>query len=133
MAVQMGTEKLDIKTMKQMPSILGETDVLKIVLTLPGVQTVGEGASGVNIRGGATSQNLILFNDAIVYNPSHLFGFFSAFNPDVLKSVELYKSGISAEYGGRLSAVSGRHFPRREPEKVLRLRRPQPCHEQADQ
>lgn len=105
MAVQMGTEKLDIKTMKQMPSILGETDVLKIVLTLPGVQTVGEGASGVNIRGGATSQNLILFNDAIVYNPSHLFGFFSAFNPDVLKSVELYKSGITAEYGGRLSAV----------------------------
>jgi hypothetical protein len=105
MSVQMGTEKLDIKTMKQMPSVLGETDVLKIVLTLPGVQTVGEGASGVNIRGGATNQNLILFNDAVVYNPSHLFGFFSAFNPDVLKSVELYKSGINAEYGGRLSAV----------------------------
>jgi hypothetical protein len=104
-SVQMGIEKLDIKTMKQMPAVLGETDVLKVILTLPGVQTVGEGASGVNIRGGATSQNLILFNDATVYNPSHLFGFFSAFNPDVLKNVELYKSGINAEYGGRLSAV----------------------------
>jgi hypothetical protein len=104
-SVQMGIEKLDIKTMKQMPAVLGETDVLKVILTLPGVQTVGEGASGVNIRGGATSQNLILFNDATVYNPSHLFGFFSAFNPDVLKNVELYKSGINAEYGGRLSSV----------------------------
>jgi hypothetical protein len=69
------------------------------------VQSVGEGASGVNIRGGATNQNLILYNDAVVYNPSHLFGFFSAFNPDILKSVELYKSGVNAEYGGRLSAV----------------------------
>jgi hypothetical protein len=103
--LQMGTEKLDIKTIKQMPSVLGEVDVLKIVLTLPGVQSVGEGSSGVNIRGGATNQNLILYNDAVVYNPSHLFGFFSAFNPDILKSVELYKSGINAEYGGRLSAV----------------------------
>jgi hypothetical protein len=105
MGLQMGTEKLDIKTMKQMPSVLGEVDVLKVVLTLPGVQTVGEGSSGVNIRGGATNQNLILYNDAVVYNPSHLFGFFSAFNPDILKSVELYKSGVNAEYGGRLSAV----------------------------
>ncbi len=105
MTLQMGTERLDIKTMKQMPSILGETDVLKVVLTLPGVQTVGEGASGVNIRGGSTNQNLILFNDAVVYNPSHLFGFFSAFNPDILKNVELYKSGITADYGGRLSSV----------------------------
>ncbi|HEY0769707.1 MAG TPA: TonB-dependent receptor, partial [Sphingobacteriaceae bacterium] len=105
MGLQMGTEKLDIKTMKQMPSVLGEVDVLKVVLTLPGVQSVGEGSSGVNIRGGATNQNLILYNDAVVYNPSHLFGFFSAFNPDILKSVELYKSGVNAEYGGRLSAV----------------------------
>lgn len=104
-SVEMGVERLDIKTMKQMPSVLGETDVLKIILTLPGVQTVGEGASGVNVRGGTTNQNLILYNDAVVYNPSHVFGFFSAFNPDVLKNVELYKSGITAEYGGRLSSV----------------------------
>ncbi|MEJ7646290.1 MAG: carboxypeptidase-like regulatory domain-containing protein [Chryseolinea sp.] len=103
--VQMGVERLDIKTMKNMPLALGETDIMKVVLTLPGVQTVGEGTVGLNIRGGATNQNLILFNDAVVYNPSHLFGFFSTFNPDVLKSVELYKSGITADYGGRLSAV----------------------------
>lgn len=104
-SVQMGVEKLDIKTMKQMPSVLGEVDVMKVMLTLPGVQSVGEGASGLNVRGGSTNQNLILYNDATVYNPSHLFGFFSVFNPDVLKSVELYKSGITADYGGRLSSV----------------------------
>ncbi|WP_276372514.1 TonB-dependent receptor [Chryseolinea sp. H1M3-3] len=103
--LQMGVEKMDIKTMKQMPLALGETDIMKVVLTLPGVQTVGEGTVGLNIRGGATNQNLILFNDATIYNPSHLFGFFSTFNPDVLNNVELYKSGITAEYGGRLSAV----------------------------
>jgi ABC-type spermidine/putrescine transport system permease subunit II len=103
--LQMGAEKLDIKTMKQMPLALGETDIMKVVLTLPGVQTVGEGTVGLNVRGGATNQNLILFNDATIYNPSHLFGFFSTFNPDVLNTVELYKSGINAEYGGRLSSV----------------------------
>lgn len=104
-SLQMGVEKLDIQTMKQMPSVLGEVDVLKVMLTLPGVQSVGEGASGLNVRGGATNQNLILYNDAVVYNPAHLFGFFSVFNPDVLRSVELYKSGITADYGGRLSSV----------------------------
>jgi len=103
--LQMGVQKLDIKTMKAMPSVLGETDIMKVILTLPGVQTVGEGTIGMNVRGGATNQNLILFNNATVYNPSHLFGFFSTFNPDVLKSVELYKSGITADYGGRLSSV----------------------------
>jgi len=103
--VQMGVERLDIKTMKNMPLALGETDIMKVVLTLPGVQSVGEGTVGLNVRGGATNQNLILFNDAVVYNPSHFFGFFSTFNPDVLKSVELYKSGITADYGGRLSSV----------------------------
>lgn len=103
--LQMGMEKMDIKSMKQMPLALGETDIMKVVLTLPGVQTVGEGTVGLNVRGGATNQNLILFNDATIYNPSHLFGFFSTFNPDVLNSVELYKSGINAEHGGRLSSV----------------------------
>jgi hypothetical protein len=107
--VQMGIEKLDIQTMKQIPLALGETDVMKVVMTLPGVQTVGEGTVGLNVRGGATNQNLILLNDAVVYNPSHLFGFFSTFNPDVLKNVELYKSGIKAEYGGRLSSVLDVH------------------------
>lgn len=103
--VQMGLERLEMKTLKQMPTVLGEADPIRIMLTLPGVQTAGEASSGINVRGGATSQNLILFNDATVYNPSHLFGFFSAFNADVLKEVELYKSGIAADYGGRLSSV----------------------------
>ncbi len=103
--MQMGLEKLDIKTMKKVPVALGEVDILKVVLTLPGVQSVGEATTGLNVRGGATNQNLILFNDATIYNPTHLFGFFSAFNPDVVKNVELYKSGIPAEYGGRLSSV----------------------------
>lgn len=105
MGMQMGTEKLDLKTMRQIPLALGEVDIIKAVLTLPGVQSVGEGTVGFNVRGGATDQNLILFNEATIYNPSHLFGFFSAFNPDLLKNVELYKSGIPAEFGGRISSV----------------------------
>ncbi len=107
--VQMGITRLDIKTMKQIPLALGETDILKVILTLPGVQSAGEGTVGLNVRGGATNQNLILLNDAVVYNPSHLFGFFSTFNPDVLKNVELYKSGINADFGGRLSSVLDVH------------------------
>ena len=103
--MQMGLERLDIKTMKQVPMALGEVDIMRVVMTLPGVQSAGESSTGLNVRGGATSQNLILFNDAPIYNPSHLFGFFSAFNPDVIKSVELFKAGIPAEYGGRLSSV----------------------------
>jgi hypothetical protein len=103
--VLFGKEKLDIKSIRQMPMALGETDVIKTVLALPGVQTVGEGAGGINVRGGATNQNLILFNGATVYNPSHLFGFFSTFNPDIVKSIELYKSGLEADKGGRLSSV----------------------------
>ena len=109
LGMQMGTEKLDIKTMKQIPLALGETDIMKVVLTLPGVQSVGEGTVGLNVRGGAANQNLILLNDAVVYNPSHLFGFFSTFNPDVLQNVELYKSAIQAEYGGRISSVLDVH------------------------
>lgn len=102
---QMGMTKLDMKTMKQVPVAFGEADVLKVVLTLPGVQTVGESSTGLNVRGGTSDQNLILFDGATIFNSSHLFGFFSAFNPDVVKSVELYKSGVPAEYGGRLSSV----------------------------
>lgn len=103
--LQMGMERLDIRTIKQVPTAFGETDILRVVLTLPGVKSVSEGSTGMNVRGGSTDQNLILLNDATVYNPSHLFGFFSAFNPDVLKSVELYKSAVPAKYGGRLSSV----------------------------
>lgn len=103
--VQMGVQKLDIKTLKQVPVVFGETDLLRVLLTLPGVKSVGEASTGLNVRGGSADQNLILFNDATIYNASHFFGFFSAFNPDVVKSVELYKSSIPARYGGRLSSV----------------------------
>jgi hypothetical protein len=102
---EMGTQKIDIKTIKQVPVVFGEADVLRVVMTLPGVQTVGESSTGLNVRGGSTDQNLVLFNDATVYNTAHFFGFFSAFNPEVVKDVELYKSSIPAQYGGRLSSV----------------------------
>lgn len=102
---QMGLQKIDIKTLKQVPVVFGEADILKAFTTLPGVKTVGEASTGLNVRGGSADQNLILFNDATIYNPSHFFGMFSAFNPEVVKDVELYKSGIPARYGGRLSSV----------------------------
>jgi hypothetical protein len=104
-SVQMGVTKLNIQSIKQVPVVFGEADVLKVLLTLPGVTSVGEGSNGFNVRGGAADQNLILYNDATVYNPTHLFGFFSAFDPDLVKSVELYKSAIPEKYGGRLSSV----------------------------
>ena len=104
-STQMGVSKLTIATIRQVPVVFGEADILKVVLTLPGVTSVGEASNGFNVRGGAADQNLILFNDATVYNPSHLFGFFSAFDPDVVKNIELYKSAIPEKYGGRLSSV----------------------------
>ncbi|MBA9078159.1 hypothetical protein FHS90_002883 [Rufibacter quisquiliarum] len=103
--LNMGVEKLSISTIKQVPTVFGEADVMKVVLTLPGVKSVGESSTGLNVRGGATDQNLILFGGATIYNPSHLFGFFSAFNPDVVKGVELYKNSIPAKFGGRLASV----------------------------
>jgi hypothetical protein len=103
--MEMGVQKLDVKTIKQVPVVFGEADVLKVMLTLPGVKSVGEASTGLNVRGGAADQNLILFNEATIFNPTHFFGLFSAFNPEVVKSVELYKSSIPARYGGRLSSV----------------------------
>jgi len=103
--MQMGVQKLDISTIKQVPTVFGEADLLRVVTTLPGVKTIGEGSTGFSVRGGGTDQNLVLFNDATIYNPAHLFGFFAAFNPDMVKSVELYKSAIPVRYGGRLSSV----------------------------
>ena len=104
-SMQMGAERLTIKNIKRVPVVLGEADLLKVLLTLPGVTSVGEASTGFNVRGGSADQNLILFSDATIYNPSHLFGFFSAFNPDVVKGFELYKSAIPEKYGGRLSSV----------------------------
>src|SRR5450432_2837865 len=103
--VQMGVQKLDMKTLKQVPVVFGETDLLRVLETLPGVKSVGEASTGLNVRGGSADQNLILFNDATIFNAAHFFGLFSAFNPDVVKTVELYKSSIPAKYGGRLSSV----------------------------
>lgn len=103
--VQMGLEKLNIATIKKVPALFGEADVIKAVLTLPGVKSVGEASAGFNVRGGSTDQNLILLNDGTIYNPSHFFGMFSAFNPEIIKDVELYKSSIPTKYGGRLSSV----------------------------
>ncbi|MEQ8909947.1 MAG: TonB-dependent receptor [Vicingaceae bacterium] len=103
--VEMSVNKIDSKTIKKIPALLGEADVIKSVLLLPGVSTVGEGSTGFNVRGGGIDQNLVLLDEAPVYNSSHLFGFFSVFNPDAVKNVKLIKGGIAPEYGGRLSSI----------------------------
>lgn len=102
---EMGVHKVPIQTVKKMPVVLGEVDVLKSIQLLPGVSSAGEGASGFNVRGGAADQNLILLDEATIYNSSHLFGFFSVFNADAIKDLKLYKGGIPARYGGRVSSV----------------------------
>lgn len=103
--LQMSVNKLDIKTLTKLPTLLGETEILRGIQLLPGVTSVGEGAAGFNVRGGSIDQNLVLLDEAPVYNSSHLFGFFSVFNPDAVKDVKLYKGGIPARYGGRLSSI----------------------------
>jgi len=102
---QMSVNALSIKTIKNMPVILGEVDVIKSITLLPGVTNAGEGSSGFNVRGGSADQNLILLDEATIFNSSHLFGFFSVFNPDAIKDIKLYKGGIPAKYGGRVSSV----------------------------
>lgn len=102
---QMGTERLTIDAIKRVPTVFGESDVMKTILTLPGVKTVGEVSSGFNVRGGSSDQNLVLMNGATIYNPSHFFGMFSVFNPELVKDIELYKSSMPAKFGGRLSSV----------------------------
>ena len=103
--MMMGAEKFKPQMLKNIPSAFGESDIMKIVLTLPGVTTVGEASSGYNVRGGASDQNLILFNGGTVYNPTHLFGLFTSFNSEAVEDVELFKSSIPVEYGGRISSV----------------------------
>ena len=102
---EMSVNKLSIATIKKMPVVLGEVDVLKSILLLPGVTNAGEGASGFNVRGGGADQNLILLDEATIFNSSHVFGFFSVFNPDAIKDLKLYKGGIPARFGGRASSV----------------------------
>jgi hypothetical protein len=102
---QMSVNSLSIKTIKQLPVVLGEVDVIKSITLLPGVTNAGEGSSGFNVRGGSADQNLILLDEATIFNSSHLFGFFSVFNPDAIKDIKLYKGGIPAKYGGRVASV----------------------------
>lgn len=102
---EMSVNKLSIATIKKMPAVMGEVDILKSILQLPGVATAQEGASGFNVRGGSVDGNLVLLDEAVIYNTSHLFGFFSVFNSDVIKDLKLYKGGIPANFGGRTSSV----------------------------
>ncbi|MFA6274024.1 MAG: TonB-dependent receptor [Candidatus Paceibacterota bacterium] len=102
---EMSTNKLSIATIKKMPAVMGEVDILKSVLQLPGVTNAQEGATGFNVRGGSVDGNLVMLDEATIYNTSHLFGFFSVFNSDVIKDLKLYKGGIPANFGGRISSV----------------------------
>ncbi len=101
----MGVEKMSSKTLKKLPNLMGEADVIRSIMLLPGVSTVGEGASGFNVRGGNVDQNLVLLDGVPLFNTSHLFGFFTGFNADMVQDLSLYKGGIPSMYGGRASSV----------------------------
>jgi len=103
--LQMSMEKIQVKMLKQLPSFMGEVDVIKSITLLPGIQNGGEGSSGLYVRGGGPDENLMLLDEAPVYNASHLLGFFSVFNSDAIKDVQVFKGGIPAEYGGKASSV----------------------------
>jgi len=103
--IEMSVNKIDMRTIQRIPALLGEVDVIRSIQLLPGVSTVGEGATGFNVRGGNIDQNLVLLDEAPVYNSAHLFGFFSVFNPDAVKDVKLIKGGIPSLYGGRISSI----------------------------
>lgn len=103
--LDMGVQSISIAEVKRLPAVMGEVDVLRGVLTMPGVNTVGEATTGFNVRGGAADQNLILYGNSTIFNPTHAFGFFSAFNADVVSGVDLFKGSIPVNYGGRLSSV----------------------------
>lgn len=104
-SAKMGLEKIQFDRIKKIPAAFGESDLIKAVLALPGVQSVGEASSGFNVRGGSVDQNLILLNDGVIFNPNHIFGIFSSFNSEVISGADLYKSSIPAQYGGRISSV----------------------------
>jgi len=104
-STDIGTAELEVDQIKKLPALLGEVDILKTLQLLPGIQSAGEGNSGFYVRGGGPDQNLILVDNAVVYNASHLFGFFSVFNADAVKNIEVIKGGIPAKYGGRVSSV----------------------------
>ncbi len=103
--MQMGFQRIEMKEIKSIPAVMGERDILKVANMMPGVQTIGEGSAGFNVRGSSSDQNLFLINEIPVLNTGHLFGFFSAFNPDMISDFNLYKSNFPVEYGGRLASV----------------------------
>ena len=104
-SIEMSVNKLETKAVKQLAAVAGEIDIIKSIQLLPGITSVSEGANGFNVRGGAVDQNLVLLDEMTLYNASHLFGFFSVFNADAIKDMKLYKGGIPAEYGSRVSSV----------------------------
>ncbi|TDB61860.1 TonB-dependent receptor [Arundinibacter roseus] len=103
--VEIGASRLNIRSIQKIPAFMGEVDVMRSLLMLPGVTTVGEGTTGINVRGGSIDQNLVLMDDAPIFNTSHLFGFFSVFNQDAVRDVTLQRGGVPAQYGGRASSV----------------------------
>ena len=109
LSIEMSVNSLDVKSVKELPAVLGVVDIIKIIQLLPGVTSVGESANGYNVRGGSSDENLVLLDEMNLFNSSHLFGFFSVFNTDAIKDVKLYKGGIPAEYGGRISSVLDIH------------------------
>ena len=104
-SIEMSVNSLDVKSVKELPAVMGEVDIIKSIQLLPGVTSVGEGANGFNVRGGSSDENLVLLDEMNLFNSSHLFGFFSVFNADAIKDMKLYKGGIPAEYGNRISSV----------------------------
>ena len=100
-----GITQIQVKDIKTIPLVLGERDILKVATTLPGISTAGEGSAGYNVRGGKADQNLMLLDNAVIYNPTHFFGIFSALNPFTTGDLDIYKGSIPAQYGGRLSSV----------------------------
>src|SRR5690606_7176964 len=100
-----GVTTIDVEAIKNIPLVLGERDIMKVATTLPGVKVTGEGSAGYSVRGGKEDQNLILLDNAVLYNPSHFLGFFSAVNPFTTQNATIYKGSIPAEFGGRLSSV----------------------------
>jgi hypothetical protein len=117
-STSMGMVKLSAKSIKKLSVLMGEADIIKSMVMLPGVQSTGENASGFNVRGGNIDQNLIMIHDAPVYNTSHMFGLFSMLDPGIISDVTLYKSGIPAKYGGRISSVMDINLKRGEPDKI---------------
>ena len=107
---KMSVVKIDVKQVKKIPILLGEVDIIKAIQLLPGVQAAGDGSTNFIVRGGNIDHNLVLLDEAVVYNPSHVLGFFSTFNGDAIKDFELYKGGIPAQYGGRLASVLDVHM-----------------------